>query len=409
MDQKYAFLSYLIPDSMQEEVLENTKNNMQAAANALQWHLYNGLCQNLKDQIQIFNFLPISNYPQYYKKAFVKTALFETAHSKDNVNLGFCNIKLIRRSFQYRTLIQQLEKWLSQNDAEKTVFIYTASDIFLKAVYNLKKKYLFQTCVIIADLPSMANLSTNGSKIREWFVRHIAKETQRYLQCIDCFVLLTVHMAEYLKIEKPFCVMEGISTEFPEPDLKMESSECKVVFYSGLLHKRFGILNLLEAFHGIQDENYRLMLCGMGDAEKEIDALCKCDTRIQYLGQLSRDQVLALQQQATVLINPRQNDEEFTKYSFPSKNLEYLSSGRPLIAYKLDGIPDEYDEYIFYVPDNSVQALREKIQAVCRMPETELLRHGDKAKRYVMTHKNEIAQTQKIVSLLQQERSKKSE
>ena len=80
-----------------------------------------------------------------------------------------------------------------------------------------------------------------------------------------------------------------------------------------------------------------------------------------------------------------------------------------MIAYKLDGIPDEYDEYIFYVPDNSVQALREKIQAVCRMPETELLRHGDKAKRYVMTHKNEIAQTQKIVSLLQQERSKKSE
>ena len=29
-------------------------------------------------------------------------------------------------------------------------------------------------------------------------------------------------------------------------------------------------------------------------------------------------------QQADVLVNPRQNDDEYTKYSFPSKNIEYL-------------------------------------------------------------------------------------
>ena len=38
-------------------------------------------------------------------------------------------------------------------------------------------------------------------------------------------------------------------------------------------------------------------------------------------------------------VNPRQNNEEFTKYSFPSKTMEYLASGVPVVAYKLDGIP----------------------------------------------------------------------
>lgn len=401
MTQKYAFLSCLIPESMHEEVLENSKNNMQEAANTLQWHIYNGLCQNLGESITILNVLPISNFPQYYKKAFVRASLFDTFYSKDNKNIGFCNLKLIRRSYQYYGVIRELEKWLSQDESEKIVFIYTASDIFLKAIFHLKKKYLFKTCMIIADLPNMANLSTQGSIIKTLFVNYISRQTEKYIQYVDCFVLLTKHMAKFLNINKPFCVIEGISTEFPNDENINAHTESNIVFYSGLLHKKFGILNLLEAFHMIEKENYQLILCGMGDAEKEIQELCERDRRVKYLGQLPRNKVLKLQQQATVLINPRQNNEEFTKYSFPSKNLEYLSSGRPLIAYKLDGIPDEYDELIFYIKDNSVQALSDGIQTICEMSKEDIRRHCDKAKQYVMKQKNEIEQTRKIISLIQ--------
>lgn len=43
---------------------------------------------------------------------------------------------------------------------------------------------------------------------------------------------------------------------------------------------------------------------------------------------------------ADVLVNPRQNDDEYTKYSFPSKNIEYLMTGNAVMAYMLDGIPE---------------------------------------------------------------------
>ena len=54
MKGKYAFLSLLIPDELKEEYKSLSRNNMQDAANALQWHIYNGICENLQTEVRIF-------------------------------------------------------------------------------------------------------------------------------------------------------------------------------------------------------------------------------------------------------------------------------------------------------------------------------------------------------------------
>lgn len=64
-----------------------------------------------------------------------------------------------------------------------------------------------------------------------------------------------------------------------------------------------------------------------------------------------------MQQQATLLVNPRKGHEEYTKYSFPSKTMEYMASGTPTIMYKLPGLPIEYEEYLVLLPDNSQETL----------------------------------------------------
>jgi hypothetical protein len=53
---------------------------------------------------------------------------------------------------------------------------------------------------------------------------------------------------------------------------------------------------------------------------------------------------------ADVLVNPRPNNEEYTKYSFPSKNIEYLMTGKPVVGYMLDGMPPIYKEFMFVIP-----------------------------------------------------------
>lgn len=394
---KYGMVSVLIPKEYETAFFHDSRNTMQDAASALQWHLYNGLCENLGERIPLFNVLPCGSFPQYCKRAVIPQFSFD----ENGNNLGFCNIKLIRNFFRTAALKRALRIWCQTDSEPKTLFVYTVSHALLAAVAAVKKKHPeVRVCAIVADLPDMSNLSSNKSLLLRLFSAHKAKESYSLLSVIDSFVLLTKHMADYMKLYQPYCVMEGIATAQSEFSESVYEDKIKIVFYAGTLHRKFGVLHLLKAFQLINSSDYRLVLCGTGDCEGDIKAAAELDNRIQFFGQLPRSEVLKLLTQATVLVNPRQNNEEFTKYSFPSKNLEYLSSGIPLVAYKLDGIPDEYDEYILYVGDQDVGALSRKIVEVCQKTNQERQAIGIKARTFVTEQKNEVVQTRKILDLL---------
>lgn len=396
------FLTTLIPEDMYNQVSMKSTYNMQDAANALQWHLHEGLCKNYQQDIEILNVLPVGSFPQYYSDAFIKKETFRSETGNNNENIGFCNVKLIRKY----VLPNQIYRALSEsflNVDEGILFVYTISAMFMEATIRLKReKPGIKVCAIIADLPDMSSLSSKKSWMQEWFEKHLANKAYQDISCVDAYVLLTKHMADYLKIDKPFCVVEGISTadtEFSEERRTSFGAE-KTIMYTGTLHRRFGILNLVSAFTSIEDDSYRLVICGTGDSEKEIREASKLDPRIRFLGQLPRKAVLTLQSSATVLVNPRQNNEEFTKYSFPSKTMEYLSSGIPVVAYRLDGIPDEYEKYLCYVEDDSIQALTNKLVEICQLDKESREEIGRRGRDFVASRKDSITQTKKIVKLL---------
>ena len=98
--------------------------------------------------------------------------------------------------------------------------------------------------------------------------------------------------------------------------------------YTGKLNACFGAKKLVDAFCMLPEPNYRLVLCGRGDCEEYIKEKAAADSRILYLGQVTADVAGEHIRKADVLVNPRPNEGEYTKYSFPSKNIEYLLSGK---------------------------------------------------------------------------------
>ena len=87
-------------------------------------------------------------------------------------------------------------------------------------------------------------------------------------------------------------------------------------------------------------------------------------------------------------------------YSFPSKTIEYLQTGKPFIGYKLDGIPDEYDKYIYYVKNNTIEELKNTIINICTTPIEQLKYKGIEARNFVINNKNYRMQAKKIVDLI---------
>ena len=98
-------------------------------------------------------------------------------------------------------------------------------------------------------------------------------------------------------------------------------------------------------------------------------------------------------------MNPRSADEEYTKYSFPSKTIEHLATGVPVVMNRLPGIPEEYVEHLFLTEHSDAQSLTKMLQMVLDMDEQTVLEHGFRAIAFIQNEKNGTSQAKKIVEL----------
>lgn len=406
MNSDILFLGRLFPRQHEKEIKSKMKTGMSDAANALQWNIINGLEENDCGCLRICNHLPVGSFPKNYKDLYVRK--FKFGHRPGNetdINVGYLNLTIIKQYVEIIPFMKQVKKWAKDFSGNKKIlFLYSAPLLSLKlAEYAKSIDNTIETVCVIADLPAFNTISYNN-KFAEIYGNRKSNNCVGYLKFVDKFILLTSQMADKLNIKAPYMVMEGIA---PSENVEIDSStadkfsDCKYILYSGILSKKFGIETLLTAFSSIRDDELQLLICGCGECEEQIADFK--DSRIHFLGKLDRSQVLALQRNAAVLVNPRQNNEEFTKYSFPSKTMEYLASGVPVVAYKLDGIPDEYDRYIRYVPDNGPEALAHTIKEVCDMPEDERHSMGEQAKDFVTKEKNYIKQGRRILDFINKE------
>lgn len=172
-----------------------------------------------------------------------------------------------------------------------------------------------------------------------YFENRRVKKLYRY---IDKYVLLAAPMEERIpEAQGCNCIVEGMVVPSPLP-LNKKYSKNKVILYTGTLDAFSGVRELVKAFQRINEPNYRLMICGGGVLENMIRKASIEDPRIVYKGMVTREDALRLQKEATALINPRRPDNGITRFSFPSKTMEYMMSGTSMIGYKLDGIPKDF-------------------------------------------------------------------
>lgn len=386
------FLGLLFLKDDESVISEKSHSNViQNQSNMFQWNIIDGLLE-CKQNVRIINCLPVGTYPIQYSEPVLKSKKWLYG-CQENLQIGSINIPVIKQITREIRLKRALRK-----NRDKNIIIYSAYLPFLRAVKNLDRR--FHITLIVTDLPEYYDLG-HSSLLRKALRRLNTWLVYRSMKRIDSFVLLTEQMKEPLHLNgRTNTVIEGICSGNACSTCRKESDGKKVVLYSGTLHYQFGIKTLLDAFSLIEDENYELWICGSGEAEREIEKRVKEDNRIRFFGFCSSESVAELRTQASVLVNPRTNDGEYTKYSFPSKTMEYLASGVPVVAYKLSGIPDEYDNYLNYVPDNSVEMLTRKIVEVCEDSQGTYEKKAQYGKSFVEQSKSPSAQAKKIVDML---------
>lgn len=393
----FFFLGSLYPHFLLDE-LTARKQFADYPADVFQQSLLKGLDEHIKDVRVISS--PVIRSPYTLVKDICKRNRFSHNQSnskKDDIYVGTVSIPGLQMLVEFWKVFLTIRREMKKSKQKQPLIIYALHSPFLLSAVMLRR-LTSCSCVIVPDLPEFMSK-------QDGVVKKMGKKVDRFivnfcLKRLDCYVLLSPYMRDRLHIiDKPWTLMEGI---FDAESIPIKSKKCKerVILYCGNLSKKYGIIELLHAFCQIKNDNYRLWICGRGDGETDVLHMTAIDKRIKFYGVISHDQVLALQQQATVLINPRSSSGEYTKYSFPSKTMEYLASGTPTIMCHLPAIPEEYDKHIFYIEKESIEGIRDKIIEVCEKPQDDLDAFGEKASEFIKKHKNAYIQSQKIVELI---------
>ena len=93
-------------------------------------------------------------------------------------------------------------------------------------------------------------------------------------------------------------------------------------------------------------------------------------------------------------------NELFTQYSFPSKTIEYMSTGTPVLMQQLPGMPQEYCNYIYLYEEDTEESLQQAIKNLTVQSKNILENKGLTAKRFIVENKNAKKQVQKIIESL---------
>ena len=248
-------------------------------------------------------------------------------------------------------------------------------------------------CVgIITDLPDMLGGGGFSRKMANFVIRH----------CTD-YVLLTEAMNDYIQnTDKPYVILEGhsdISMKDRKPSMDKKSSS-RTVFYAGGVSVQYGLKDLTEGFLMADIPGARLEIYGPGDYVEELRQISEKHPNVYYGGMLMNTEIVEKEQEATLLVNPRPTHEEFVKYSFPSKTMEYMASGTPVLTTKLPGMPKEYYPYVDFIEEESAAGIAAALKTVMAATDEKLFQKGCAARDFVLNGRNNVVQAEKIIYMI---------
>ena len=362
------------------------------------WNVVDGLRKANVD-VSLLSALPIPNYPEY-PRVFIRSVPIQE-RGVSGISLGFINLLALKHVTRLLSCFTTGWKYIATVRPD-VVVVHGVHSPFLLYARLLKRFARMTICAILTDPPGIIR-PRDGAFVRslKWLDR---KVVEKLCSGFDGVIALAPTLAKDLAAGVPVLVMEGIATQITlertAPDRRHEVEGAFVLAYAGGLTAEYGVKNLVLAVEGLHQPGVRLDLYGRGPLEEWILERASRDPRLHYHGAISRDELLPRLARADLLVNPRPVEQEFVKYSFPSKLLEYMSLGVPVLSTRLPSIPVDYDRFLTYPKGDTPTSLMEAITQIMDMSLVGRRRKADKARQFVLREKGVSVQGKRMAEFL---------
>lgn len=377
-----------LPEYITKEMIKQGIVYTQAAQKFNQL-IVKGLCLNGCD-VDVLCVVkePGFNFPDSYSEIY----------AEHTVSYHFCNLKgnmLSRNQQKKRFISKEVRDW-ARNNPGGVVIVDSLSPIAVEISKQAKKNRL----KLVTHVTDFRDFLYKPSSIKQKIWQYILNR-QFYSQFsyTTSFVLLTDAMKDRIKIKNRKCVLIDGLCDYDLTNQATTSyhSDKKVFLYTGSISYMFGLKNLVEGFIKADMPNAELHLYGWGDYVEELKQTVIRHPNIRYFSTVPNYEIVKKQAEATYCVNPRPVGDTYTKYSFPSKTIEYLVAGRPVITTHLPCITAEYDPHLFYFDNDTIDGIAETLKRCYHIDNKVLSEQGDRARQYILTEKNNKKQVSKIL------------
>lgn len=354
-------------------------------------------------EVTLASSCPVQSFP-LVRRILFRSGAFE-CQGINGVMLGFVNILLFKHITRLVACVLVVAP-LIKRQRIGWVFIHGLHTPYL--LFGLLARLVGRHVAVVLTDPPGVVLATDSRVVRllkrldAWLVGY-------FLQRVDAVFALAPDLVKRLAPDCPALVFPGIlesTLDFPAvskdlPAGKLSNAEPFTIVYAGGLSQAYGVGLLIDAVLGFAPGvGVRLKLYGRGDQEVRIRQLAAKDARIIYGGFVDAATLMPELCAADILINPRPTSELFSAQSFPSKLIEYLSTGRPVLTTRIASIPTDLKEHFFYIDNESAEGIQMAICALMEFSASDRAKKGKVARQFVQLNYSEAAIGRKIADFV---------
>lgn len=366
MGAKVLFIGNYTDNKTYELITQKGIRDLSQAARLFQQRLINSLSKQT-DEFRAISVLPTDNMTVLPERFMDESTKVDVVP----VTTGSM-LSLAQAMHRIHNLV------VNECGKDTRVLMYAVNPIAVIPLLHLKKKFDLTLITICPELPQFRRYrkSVKNDVKRKVFIF--------FNQKFDRYIVFAEAMREYLPEGKPCMTLEGFA---PETVQKPQVREKNIAMYAGGLAEDNGIKMIIEAAHKSEllDE---LWICGVGDCLEYVKE--NTEDKIKYLGRLTNDEVVSYERRAKVLLNVRDPGNELTRFSFPSKVLEYMAAGGIVVSSKLQGIPKEYYQYVELIEEYNAKELARKMDKVFSMPGTAFKEKTENALEFIKAKSAEL-------------------
>lgn len=368
--------------------------NMPSQTHAFAWALVEAL-KSAEIDVRLLSCAPVSNYPRNPKILFRgKPFRFNCVSGE---SLAFVNLFALKHLSRFIGCLRRGTKLIRRWKPDILMIHGVHTPFLLYGV--LSRRFAESKLVVIITDPPGVVLPSDRVLVRA--LKRLDAQLVRWaLRSVDGVVVLTAALASDFAPDKPSLLMEGIFRDGIGPKAPSHTGSKFRVLYAGGLSESYGVDRLVKAIQTLPTDRVRFAAYGKGSLKSWINEESTIDQRIARVQFAKREKVLEKYATADLLVQPRPVDQAFTRYSFPSKLLEYLGSGTPVLSTRLPGIPPEYEPYVYWIDDDTVEGIGHSLRAVMAIPADLRAAKGRAAAGFAAETRSSFAQGARLRSFL---------